>query len=374
MMAERGDVELFRRRQAEGSLGLRIYAVRDAEQSSPSDPHVATEDGLLTVRAAKFFADGALGSWSAAMLEPYDDRPDVTGTLRYSKEELQGNISAWAARGYQVATHAIGDAANRQVLDVYEALKPQGRRWRVEHAQILAEEEITRFARLGALPSMQPSHCASDLPYAERRLGYGRASRSYAWMKLLRTGVQAMPFGSDFPTAGSLPPLLGLHAAVTRETPEGEPRGGWFPTQRVTALQALKGYTADAAFASFREQELGAIAPGFYADLSIFDLDILTADAPKILSATVLATFVGGRATHAAPAAPEGLAGLARRASASPKRGGSHPLAAGPKGQPEPSASRQLERWWRRFKAELREDRWRGVPSSTRTADLQLVI
>ena len=304
------DLALYRRRIRRGDLTLRIYAFMDGKLpcSSPRDPFIATEDGMLMRRAVKFYADGAMGSWSAAMLQPYSDRPKVSGTTVYADSELRGNLSAWAAEGYQIATHAIGDAANQQVLDVYEELMPSARsaagrgdlRWRVEHAQILAAADVGRFARLGVIPSMQPTHCAADLDYAVQRLGWDRASRGYAWASLLKSGVRALPFGSDFPTAGQIPPLLGLHAAVTRETAEGVPPEGWFPSERVTRTQAVKGYTVDAAVASFREHELGSIRPNFLADLTILDTDVLTVDAPKILGAQVLGTVVGGHVVFAA--------------------------------------------------------------------------
>lgn len=210
-------------------------------------------------------------------------------------------------------THAIGDAANRQVLDVYEELlASMGRgkanagaaadlRWRVEHVQILAREDMSRFAHLGVIPSMQPSHCAADLSYAEERLGPERVRTSYAWQTLLNTGVEHLPFGSDFPTAGRVPPMLALHAAVTRETPEGAPPGGWFPSQRVTREQAIKGYTVDAAFASFREAELGRLLPGYLADMVVLDQDVLTVEAMLILNTTVLGTVVGGRVVYPLP-------------------------------------------------------------------------
>jgi predicted amidohydrolase YtcJ len=192
MDSHREDVDVLMQRHSRGELPLRVYAARDSATSYPTDPMVATEDGLLTVRTVKFFGDGAMGSWSAAMLQPYNDR-NSSGTLVYEREAFKRNVSAWAAKGYQVATHAIGDAANRQVLDVYAELlagRPASEtRWRVEHAQILAAEDLPRFAELGVIASMQPSHCASDLPYAVQRLGFQRASRSYAWSSLLRTGV-----------------------------------------------------------------------------------------------------------------------------------------------------------------------------------------
>jgi len=304
MMADRSDVKLLQQRQSQGRLTLRVYAMRHGAESSPDDPFVTSDDGLLTVKGVKFFADGAIGSWSAAMLQPYDDKPGSQGTLVYTSDAFLGNVSAWASKGYQIATHAIGDAANREVLNVYERLltsdfKGRDLRWRIEHSQILTAADLPRFASLGVVPSMQPSHCASDLGYAEQRLGFDRAALSYAWKSLLQTGIPALPFGSDFPTAGSVPPLLGFHAAVTRETSEGLPVGGWFPSERVTRVQALKSYTADAAYASFREHQLGAIQSGYYADLTVFDRDILTIDKEQILSANVIGTIVGGRVTYA---------------------------------------------------------------------------
>lgn len=306
LAAYAADIELY----ARTNLTLRVYAMRRADEAAPSAPHVRR--GLLTVRAVKLFADGAMGSWTAAMLEPYADRPGERGTLVYSDAALEGNVSAWAERGYQVCTHAIGDAANRQVLGAYERVLHARRaarggadaedgqacedvRWRVEHAQMLARADVGRFAALGVIPSMQPSHCASDLSYAERRLGPERAKLAYAWRSLLQSGVKHMPFGSDFPTAGTVPPLLGLHAAVTRQRADGTPAAGWHPEQRVTRLQALRGYTTDAAYASFREAELGRIAPGFRADLTAFDRDVLTCPAADLLVTRVLATVVGGR-------------------------------------------------------------------------------
>ncbi|CAK0857604.1 unnamed protein product [Prorocentrum cordatum] len=355
------DVDALLQRHSRGELSLRVYAARDSTTSSPTDPMVATDDGLLTVRTVKFFGDGAMGSWSAAMLQPYDDR-NSTGTLVYEREAFKRNVSAWAARGYQVATHAIGDAANRQVLDVYEELlagRPADEaRWRVEHAQILAAEDLPRFARLGVIASMQPSHCASDLPYAVQRLGFQRASRSYAWSSLLRTGVPALPFGSDFPTAGSVPPLLGLHAAVTRETPGGVPAGGWFPEQRVTREQALRGYTTDAAYASLG-RSLGALRPGFYADLTLFDRDVMTVDPPQLLRLTVWGTLVGGRAVHAAATAPPGLRRLAQEEGE--RRRAARAAAAGPAGTGPPSRARASARlsswWWPKYVEEVNEDR-----------------
>lgn len=326
--ANKTDLLLYERRRANGTLPLRVYAAvaATASDASPNDPRVATDDGLLTWRAVKLFADGAMGSWSAAMLEPYLDRPNVTGTLVYAKEALLGNVSRWASQGWQVNVHAIGDAANKQILDVFEELQGpryglgNDQRWRVEHAQILRAQDIPRFKSLGVIPSMQPSHVASDLLYAENRLGHDRASRSYAWRSLLRTGIPALPFGSDFPTAGQVPPMLGLHAAVTRQNVDGAPAGGFFPEERVTREQAIRGFTVDSAFASFREHELGSIQAGFLADFAIFDRDVLTVDAAQLLQATVVGTVVGGRVVYAAPSKRQDAATPAVAPLASVKR------------------------------------------------------
>jgi predicted amidohydrolase YtcJ len=171
-------------------------------------------------------------------------------------------------------------------------------RWRVEHVQVLAASDIGRFAKLGVIPSMQPSHCASDLGYATQRLGAERAARSYAWMSLLTSGVRVLPFGSDFPTAGTVPPLLGVHAAVTRQTAGGVPVGGWHAEQRVSRTQALRGYTTDAAYARFAEHELGQVRAGYLADLTIVDRDLLSVPSDELLRARVVATIVGGRAVY----------------------------------------------------------------------------
>eukprot|EP00629_Pelagomonadales_sp_RCC1024_P000445 CAMPEP_0119271726 /NCGR_PEP_ID=MMETSP1329-20130426/8199_1 /TAXON_ID=114041 /ORGANISM="Genus nov. species nov., Strain RCC1024" /LENGTH=526 /DNA_ID=CAMNT_0007271777 /DNA_START=96 /DNA_END=1672 /DNA_ORIENTATION=- len=283
LAAQPGDLDYYAAKDAAGELTLRLHVYRDAAAHGDAPPALpwANESALVRCRGAKFFADGAMGSWTAAMLEPYSDK-NTTGTLVYNDSALLAGVSKWRAAGYQVATHAIGDAANRQILDVYEAagVRP-AERFRVEHVQILNATDVGRFAKLGVIPAMQPSHVASDLGYADARLG-PRANLSYAWRSLKNTSLHlgALPLGSDFPTAGSIPVLLGFHAAVTRETPANAPAGGWHPEQRLTPLEALRGYTRDAAVASFREGELGALLPGYLADLTVLAEDPVTV-APR---------------------------------------------------------------------------------------------
>ena len=313
-----GDVDYYLSRADQLTLRLNVY--RDAANHKEHIPPVASgESRLVRVRGAKFFCDGAMGSWTAAMLEPYTDRPSSKGTLIYNASELLAGVTKWKDAGYQVSAHAIGDAANRQILDVYEQAGAKAAdRFRVEHVQILSEQDLPRFAKLGVIPSMQTTHCASDLGYADARLG-ARANLSYAWRALKDTGVDVLPLGSDFPTAGTIPPLLGLHAGITRERPDGTPAGGWHPEERLTPLEALRGYTHHAAFAAFRENELGALEPGYAADVTLLAADPVTCDPARLPDLAVLGTIVGGDVVYAAPRGP--LAGLARprRAFAGPR-------------------------------------------------------
>ena len=312
-----GDIDYYLSRADELTLRLNVY--RDAAGHDQIPPVGSGESRLVRVRGAKFFCDGAMGSWTAAMLAPYTDRPSSKGTLIYNASGLLAGVTKWKDAGYQVSAHAIGDAANRQILDVYEQAGAKAAdRFRVEHVQILSEQDLPRFSKLGVIPSMQTTHCASDLGYANDRLG-ARANLSYAWRALLDSGVDVLPLGSDFPTAGTIPPLLGLHAGITRERPDGTPRGGWHPEERLTPLEALRGYSHDAAFAAFRETELGALEPGYNADITLLAADPVTCDPARLPGLAVLGTVVGGDVVFAAPRGP--LAGLARpkRAFAGPR-------------------------------------------------------
>src|SRR5689334_19218313 len=201
-------------------------------------------------------------------------------------------------RGFQVCTHAIGDRANRAVLDAYEqAMRevPTARdpRLRIEHAQELAPQDIPRFAKLGIIASMQPTHCTSDKAWAEARLGPQRVKGAYAWQSVLKTGAH-VPFSSDFP-GETLNPFYGIYAAITRQDPNGNPPGGWHPEQRVSLQQALRGYTMEAAYAGFEEGVKGSIENGKLADLIVIDKDITKLPPREILSIQVLKTFVGGK-------------------------------------------------------------------------------
>jgi predicted amidohydrolase YtcJ len=259
----------------------------------------------LTVRAAKLYMDGAMGSRGAWMLEPYADRPmgpdgkPYSGLAVSAPDLIEAVARHGLERGYQVCTHAIGDRGNREVLDAYErALTATGKkgadhRFRIEHAQLLAPADIPRFAALGVIPSMQPTHCTSDMRWVDARVGPGRARGAYAWASLLKTGAR-IAGGSDFPVE-SHNPFLGLYAAVTREDERGAPEGGWHPEQRASREEALRMFTIDAAYAAFEEKNKGSLEAGKLADFIVVDRDVMTCEPGAIAEARVLMTVVGGQ-------------------------------------------------------------------------------
>ncbi len=294
------------RRLASDPEGLRIrvhaYAaeswfMQDLQEQAP-DPLL--QGSRYTLAGVKVYADGALGSRGAALLHPYTDRADHAGLMQHDEAALRRVVVAAMRGGWQVATHAIGDAGNRTVLDVYaRALEHAARRDprpRIEHCQILDPADIPRFADLGVIASMQPTHATSDMGWVAERLGPERLAGAYAWRSLLDASAH-LCFGSDFPV--ELPDVThGLYAAITRQDAQGAPKGGWLPEQRVSLDRALRGFTEEAAYASHREQELGRIAVGMQADLTCFGR-VLDEEAPaRIRDAPVLGTIVGGRPHH----------------------------------------------------------------------------
>ncbi len=307
----REDIELYERMMDEDAFDLRIFEFLrwpTDEQKLPhtyetldyyldKGPQVGLHGNRLTIGGIKMSVDGALGSRGAAFLEPYSDDPDNKGVLRLSEDEIYQTILRGLRAGFQVTTHAIGDRANRIVLDAMErALTETGAkdaRLRIEHAQILAPEDVPRFAKLGIIPSMQPTHCTSDMHWAEDRIGKERTRYAYAWKSLLDTGVR-IPGGSDAPVE-SVAPLRGIYAAVTRQDEEGWPEGGWHPEQRVSREQALRMFTIDAAYSVFEEDLKGSLEPGKLADMVVLSKDILSIPAKEILSTEVETTILGGK-------------------------------------------------------------------------------
>jgi len=263
------------------------------------------DGGRLTLRSVKLFADGALGSFGAALLEPYSDRADNWGILTFPPQVISKLVQQFVQNGWQTNVHCIGDRANRIVLNAFEkafdtsSTNSSFQRHRIEHAQIMTLEDISRLGMLGVIASIQPTHATSDMGYAERRLGAERIHGAYAWRTLLENGAK-IAIGSDAPVE-SLNPLLGFYAAVTRLSPEGtSPHGdeGWYPLQRLTRYEALRGMTLDAAFASFTESVQGSLVPGKRADLVVLSRDIMTVPPGDILKAEVRATIVDGRLVY----------------------------------------------------------------------------
>lgn len=253
-------------------------------------------DDTLRLGTVKLFSDGSLGASSALFFEPYSDDPNNCGLAIHGREELASLIAGIDAAGLQAAAHAIGDRANDWVLQAFEALPPpaDGRepRHRIEHAQSLRPADIARFRRAGVIASVQPAHCSDDLRWAGKRLGT-RQENLYPFASLARAGVR-LAFGSDWPVA-PLDPRLGLYAAVTRQTTDGEPQGGFFPEERLPLARALEYYTAGSAFAEFQEGRKGSLTPGRLADIVVLDRNLLALPAAEILHAGVLLTMMGGR-------------------------------------------------------------------------------
>lgn len=299
-------VEIYEDVARSGGLTARMYVmVRDDADGlnrlfAMGPRRDVAGDGMLAVRAIKVSADGALGSRGAALLEDYSDEPGNRGLILVPAEELAPIARDALRTGFQLNVHAIGDRANRMVLDVFEEALAENptpdHRFRVEHAQILHRHDIPRFAELGVIPSMQAIHQASDMYWAENRLGWTRIHGAYAWRSLLETGV-VIPGGSDFPVE-SPDPLLSFHAAVTRQDADGWPAGGWLPAQAMTREEALRHLTIWPAYASFTEDELGSITPGKRADLTVFDRDLMTVPEDEILDARVVMTVVGGEVVY----------------------------------------------------------------------------
>ncbi len=293
-----------------GQLDFRLYAMisggrdesAEVEKWFARGPQSGLYGGTLWVRSVKLYADGALGSRGAALLDPYTDDPHNNGLLVSPPEFIQEIATKALKAGFQVNTHAIGDRGNRVSLDAYEAalkaVPTADHRFRIEHAQILNYADITRFATLGVIPSMQASHQTSDMYWAGRRLGVERLPGAYAWRALLDAGV-VIPNGSDFPVE-QVNPLISFHAAFSRQDAENWPPGGWYPEQRMTRDEALKSITIWPAYAAFQEKELGSLSPGKYADFVVLDQDIMRIPAELVLRTRVLSTWVGGRAVYEA--------------------------------------------------------------------------
>jgi len=288
----------------DGQLGLRVYAMlKDAGENLDrmEKPLQGYGNDMLDIAAVKIYADGALGSRGAAMIEPYSDDPENHGLPFYTFDELTGFTHKANHMGFQVAIHAIGDRGNRLALDAFEAAqggKSSRLRNRIEHAQIIAPEDIPRFAELGVIAAMQATHATSDMNMAEDRIGPDRIKGGYAWRRLLDSGA-VLANGSDFPVELANP-WHGLYAAVTRQNRAGEPQGGWYADQALTRAEALHSFTLANAYAAHQEDRLGSLEAGKWADFIVIDRDYFEVPASEIDDIQVLETWVAGKKVYAA--------------------------------------------------------------------------
>jgi predicted amidohydrolase YtcJ len=298
------DIELFTKLAEEGKLGIRLWVMisennERLEECLPEYKIVNVGNKRLTVRAIKCFMDGALGSRSAWLLEPYSDLPSSTGLNTISTESLRETARLALENGFQLCTHAIGDRANREVLNVYEDVfrehpEEGDLRWRIEHAQHIAARDIPRFGELGVIAAMQSVHCTSDGPWVIERIGEKRAQEgAYVWQKLMKSGA-IVANGTDAPVE-DVNPLSNFYAAITRRLPNGML---FYPEERMTREQALKSYTMNCAYAAFEENIKGSITPGKLADVVVLSKDIMTIPEEEILETTVVYTILGGEIVY----------------------------------------------------------------------------
>lgn len=299
------EVGLYQEYAAAGKLSARIYAMigdvtEDFAQLSKDGPVVNAFDGRFNLRTVKLFADGALGSHGAAMLEDYSDHTGgaglARGLLMMDDGAMRAKIRTAIEHGYQVCVHAIGDAANRQVLDAFESVYREvgGRhlRHRIEHAQILAMSDLPRLKALDLVASMQPTHATTDMNIAQAYIGAPRLKGAYAWRTLVEQGT-VLAGGSDFPVEPANP-FYGLHAAITRKDRNGQPVDGWQPHEALSPSQALRAFTLDAAYAQHQDDILGSLEPGKWADFILVDRDPFAIPADDIWQTEVLQTWVAG--------------------------------------------------------------------------------
>lgn len=282
-------------------FNLRVYAMIDGNSKTwtyyrKKGPDIGLGDYRLTVRSIKLYGDGALGSRGAMLLEPYSDDPSNKGLAVTSTGELELVAQQAIKNGFQVNIHAIGDAANRNAVDIFERNNPNdgiNRRFRIEHVQVVSPEDIPRFKKNGIIASMQPTHATSDMPWAETRVGKERIKGAYAWRTFLNSDVK-LALGSDFPVE-SVNPLLGIYAAYTRQDLKGKPEGGWYPDQRLTREEAVKGFTEWASYAAFTEKIVGQIKTGQYADFIILSDNLFEVFPHEIPGIKVEQVYFGGK-------------------------------------------------------------------------------
>ncbi len=303
----RADWAMYEKLQKEGELTCRIdiggVLTADEEQLmlyQEQREKYPIESEWLRFGYLKGFMDGTLGSGTALMFEPFSDEPDKSGLPQMTYEELEAKVVAADAAGFQVGIHAIGTKANNWILNAYEKAQEvngvRDSRHRSEHAQLLIQEDIPRFASLGVIASMQPTHCITDKRFCEKRIGTERSKGAYAWRSLLEAGAR-IAFGTDY-SVEPLNPMEGLYAAVTRKDRLGEDGEGWFPEEKLTMEEAIRLYTLGSSYSQFMEDRKGMIKPGYLADIVITDKDLMTVPESEIMKTVVDYTIVGGEVVY----------------------------------------------------------------------------
>jgi predicted amidohydrolase YtcJ len=293
---DKADIDQMAALQQQKQLKLRLYAMLNP---TPENRAYYLKNGpvltdQLTINSFKVYADGALGSRGACLVKPYADKPKEIGFLLSTEKQFRDLAKELAASKFQMNTHAIGDSANRIILNIYgEALHGQkDRRWRIEHAQVITPADMGKFGQFGIVPSVQPTHATSDMYWAGERLGAARLKTAYAYAELLKQYGQ-LALGSDFPVE-DINPLFGFHSAVARQDAKNFPKGGFQMENAISRPDALRGMTTWAAHAGFEEKRKGQIKPGMLADFVVLDTDLLTAPNEKLRGAQVLQTWIGG--------------------------------------------------------------------------------
>jgi predicted amidohydrolase YtcJ len=304
MGVDRSVIAMYQQLIEAGEFPTRVYAFTDGAGETldwlcESGP-IEDESGRLIMRAVKLYIDGAMGSRGAALLADYSDEPGNAGLLFMPAAELEKKIDKALACGFQAGVHAIGDRGNRVTLDALEAsiarYPDNPGRHRVEHAQTLTARDIPRFAALGIIAAMQPTHATSDMYWVEDRLGPDRVRFAYAWRSLLDSGA-LLALGSDFPVE-QVNPMLGIHAAVTRQDVKGWPEGGWYPLENMGREEAVRGFTLDAAYSGFMEASVGSLESGKRADFIVLDRNIFEIEAAGIAETSVLQTWLDGEQVY----------------------------------------------------------------------------
>jgi len=307
MGVDRSVIELYQQKIMAGKFPSRVYAFTDGAGDTLDwlceNGALEDESGRLYMRAVKLYIDGAMGSRGAALLADYSDDPGNAGLLFMSAKDLESQIDRAMACGFQVGVHAIGDHGNRVSLDALESSMQRypdnPGRHRVEHAQTLTAADIPRFTKLDVIAAMQPTHATSDMYWVEDRLGAERVLYAYAWRSLLDSAAR-IALGSDFPVE-QVNPMLGIHAAVTRQDINGWPEGGWYPQEKLSREEAVRGFTLDAAYAGFMEKSVGSLESGKRADFIVLDQNVFEIEAAEIAAVKVLQTWLDGELVYSYP-------------------------------------------------------------------------